>query len=262
MENEKLETNGMNENEKTEEKEKKKGRFRNPVIKRMKNQEVTELYDLAATTKGAAIKSLLLLALVIAATAVSYVYVISTKAVLMTALVAFLTGLYLCYHPETSPCLAPIYAVLEGIVLGQVSVHEETACNGIVLQAVLITFGLALLIGISYCHRWFKVNKAFRSTVILVTGALALLYLTDLVLIFGFDMNIPLLHDMGWKGIICSMLAIFIASGNLALDFADIDTLTEKGLPEYYEWYFAFGFMVSLIWIYLEVLNMLRKARK
>lgn len=242
--------------------ENKTGKTHNPVLKRFQDKKIVEPYQKAATKEGASLKSLLLLGLVIAASVISCFYVFPNRSILLMVFCAFITGLYLCWNPKHSIYLAPVYAVLEGIVLGQISVHEETACEGIVLQAVLVTFILALLTAISYCRKWIRVNEAFRSNVVMATIAIALLYLVDMALIMGFGMNIPLFHDLGWKGIAISLIAIVIAASNLACDFADIDSLTEKGFPSYYEWYFAFGFMVSLIWMYLEILNLLRKIKR
>ncbi len=248
------------ETKKTTENETNK--IKNPVLKRIKNKNITESYQKVATTEGASLKSLLLLALVIASSVISCYYAFPNRSILMMILGAFITGQYICWNPERSMYLAPIYAVLEGVVLGQISVHEETSCDGIVLQAVLVTFILALLTALSYCRKWINVNEAFRNNVVMATGAIALLYLADLVMIIGFGMDIPLLHDMGWKGISISLIVIVIAASNLACDFADIDSLTAKGFPSYFEWYFAFSFMVSLIWMYLEVLNLLRKIKR
>lgn len=235
---------------------------RNPVLKRIKNKNITESYQKVATTEGASLKSLLLLALVIASSVISCLYAFPIRSILMMILGAFITGLYICWNPEHSMFLAPVYAILEGIVLGQISVHEETACEGVVLQAVLMTLILALLTALSYSRKRIGVNEAFRSNVIIATIAIALLYFADFVMIIGFGMDIPLLHDMGWKGISISLIVIVIAASNLACDFADIDSLTAKGFPSYFEWYFAFSFMVSLIWMYLEVLNLLRKIKR
>ena len=248
------ETNKTTENE--------TNKIKNPVLKRIKNKNITESYQKVATTEGTSLKSLFLLALVIASSVNSCYYALPSRSILMMILGAFITGLYICWNPKSSMYLAPIYAVLEGVVLGQISVHDETACDGIVLQAVLVTFILALFTAFSYCRKTIKVNEAFRSNVVMATGAIALLYLADLVMIIGFGMDIPLLHDMGWKGISISLIVIVIAASNLACDFADIDSLTAKGFPSYFEWYFAFGFMVSLIWMYLEVLNLLRKVKR
>ena len=242
--------------------ENKTGKTHNPVLKRVQDKKFAESYQKVATTEGASLKSLLLLALVIASSVISCLYAFPIRSILMMILGAFITGLYICWNPEHSMFLAPVYAILEGIVLGQISVHEETACEGVVLQAVLVTFILALLTALSYCRKWINVNEAFRNNVVMATGAIALLYLADLVMIIGFGMDIPLLHDMGWKGISISLIVIVIAASNLACDFADIDSLTAKGFPSYFEWYFAFSFMVSLIWMYLEVLNLLRKIKR
>ena len=242
--------------------ENKTGKTHNPVLKRIQENNITESYQKAATTEGTSLKSLFLLGLVIASSTISCFYAFPNSSILMMILGAFITGLYICWNPKCSMYLAPIYAVLEGVVLGQISVHEETSCAGIVLQAVLVTFILALLTALSYCRKWISVNEAFRNNVVLATGAIALLYVVDLVLIMGFGMEIPMLHDMGWKGIGISLIVIIIAASNLAYDFADIDSLTKKGYPAYYEWYFAFAFMVSMIWLYLEVLNLFRKIKR
>ena len=248
------------ETKKTTENETNK--IKNPVLKRIKNKNITESYQKVATTEGTSLKSLFLLALVIASSVISCLYAFPIRSILMMILGAFITGLYICWNPERSMYLAPIYAVLEGVVLGQISVHEETSCDGIVLQAVLMTFILALLTALSYSRKWIRVNEAFRSNVIIATIAIALLYFADFVMIMGFGMDIPLLHDMGWKGISISLIVIVITASNLACDFADIDSLTAKGFPSYFEWYFAFSFMVSLIWMYLEGLNLLRKIKR
>ena len=245
------------ETKKTDDKE-----INNPVLKRIKNKNKIESYQKVATTEGASLKSLLLLALVIASSVISCYYAFPIRSILMMIIGAFITGLYICWNPKSSMCLSPVYAVLEGVVLGQISVHEETSCDGIVLQAVLVTIVLAFLTALSYCRKWINVNEAFRNNVVMATGAIALLYVVDLVLIMGFGMEIPMLHDMGWKGIGISLIVIVIAASNLACDFADIDSLTAKGFPSYFEWYFAFSFMVSLIWMYLEVLNLLRKIKR
>ena len=242
--------------------ENKTGKTHNPVLKRVQDKKITESYQKVATTERASLKSLFLLALVIASSVISCLYAFPNRSILMMILGAFITGLYICWNPKSSMYLAPIYAVLEGVVLGQISVHEETACEGVVLQAVLMTLILALLTALSYNRKWIGVNEAFRSNVVRTTIAIALLYFADMALIMGFGMDIPLLHDMGWKGIGISLTVIVIAASNLACDFADIDSLTAKGFPSYFEWYFAFSFMVSLIWMYLEVLNLLRKIKR
>ena len=250
----------MDEMKKTTEKDTVK--THNPVLKRIQNKKIADAYQNAATTEGASLKSLLLLGMVIVSAGISCFYTIANASILMMIAGAFLIGLYLCWNPEQSMYLAPIYAVMEGIVLGQISVREDTGCNGIVLQAVLMTFILALLTAFSYSKKWISVNETFRSTIVMATGAIALLYLVDLVLIIAFGMDIPLLHDLAWKGIGISLIVISIAASNLACDFADIDSLTEKSYPAYYEWYFAFSFMVSMIWLYLEILNLFRKIKR
>ncbi len=247
------------ENKKDEKESKKKSR--NPAIRRVEEDAGTLLYTEGATTKGAAIKSMILLLLVFSSAGISFVNVIEVRSLITIIVMAFLTGLYLCFHPEMSSILAPVYALLEGVSLGQISAISEKAHPGIVLQALIITFGIAAMVIFVYSHEIFKINPIFTRTVFLVTGGIAFLYLVDLVLILGFGMNVPLIHDMGWKGILFSLFAIVVATSNLAIDYVEIRSLTEKGLPEYYEWYFAYGFMLSLIWMYLEVLRLERKLK-
>ena len=174
---------------------------------------------------------------------------------------AFLTGLYLCHHPEMSSVLAPVYAVLEGVALGQVSAMSDKAHPGVVLQALIITFGIAVMVIFVNSYELFKINPIFRKVVFLATAGITFLYLFDLVLIIGFGMDITFIHESGWKGILFSIFAIILATSNLTIDYVEIRSLTEKGLPEYYEWYFAYGFMLSLIWMYLEVLRLERKLK-
>ena len=88
------------------------------------------------------------------------------------------------------------------------------------------------------------------------------MYLIDLVLILGFDMRVPLIHEADWKGVLASLFLVGVAAMNLAWDFETICTLSAKGLPKYYEWYFAFGFVVTLIWLYLEALELIRKISR
>lgn len=248
------------------EKEKEKNRH-NPALR--KAREMAEEMEAveegaAATTRGAYYKIIGLLVAVFASAVVSFQFLSAVpstvlKTVLGLALAAFGVGIYTCRHPEKSSKLAPLYAVLEGAALGQLAALDWAAKSGMVIQALLITFIIAALVIVVFSHEWFKVHPAFRSVVVLATGAIALLYLADLVLILGFDMNITLIHDVGWKGIAFSLFAIFVAVCNLALDYVEIRDLSKKNMPAYFEWFLAFGFMVSLIWLYLEISRFLRK---
>lgn len=251
------------EEEKKENNDKKdtKKKSRNPAIRRVEEDAGTLLYTEAATTEGSAIKSLILLLLVFFSAGISFMNVIELRSLITVVIMAFLTGLYLCFHPEMSSILAPVYALLEGVGLGQISALSEKAHPGIVLQALIITFGIAAMVIFVHSQELFKINPLFTRTVFLVTGGLAFMYLVDLVLILGFGMTVPLIHESGWKGILFSIFAIVVATSNLSIDFVEIRSLTKKGLPEYYEWYFAYGFMLSLIWMYMEVLRLERKLK-
>lgn len=267
MNEEKQEMIVTEETKETEkEKEKEKNRH-NPALQ--KAREMAEQMEAveegaAATTRGACYKIVGLLAVVFASAAISFQLLSAVpatvlKTVLALAFAAFCTGMYTCRHPEKSAMLAPLYAVLEGAALGQVAALDWATKSSTVLQALLITFIIAALVIVVFSHKWFKIHPAFRSAVVLATGAIALLYLADLVLILGFGMNITLIHDVGWKGIAFSLFAIFMAICNLVLDYIEIRDLSKKNMPAYFEWFLAFGFMVSLIWLYLEISRFLRK---
>ena len=246
------------ENKDEKESEKK---TRNPAISRVEEDAGTLLYTEAATTKRTFVKIFKLLLLVFFSAGISYVNAIEARSLITIIIMAFLTGVYLCHHPEMSSVLAPVYAVLEGVALGQVSAMSDKAHPGVVLQALIITFGIAVMVIFVNSYELFKINPIFRKVVFLATAGITFLYLVDLVLIIGFGMDITFIHDSGWKGILFSIFAIILATSNLTIDYVEIRSLTEKGLPEYYEWYFAYGFMLSLIWMYLEVLRLERKLK-
>ena len=253
-------------NDENKETEKEENRHNPAIRKAMELAEQMEAVEegAAATTRGAFYKIIALLAVVFVSAAISFQLLSAVpstvlKTVLGLALAAFCTGIYTCRHPEKSSVLAPLYATLEGAALGQMAALDWAARSGLVLQSLLVTFIIAVLIIIVFSHKWFKLHPAFRSVVVLSTAAIALLYLADLVLILGFDMNIILIHDAGWKGIAFNLFAIFVAICNLGLDYVEIRKLSKKNLPAYFEWFLAFGFMVSLIWLYLEISRFLRK---
>lgn len=173
----------------------------------------------------------------------------------------FVVGLITCFVKKVSPITAPIYAVLEGIVLGIISAMFEKQYPGIAFQAIILTFGVMAIMLVAYKTGLIKVTPKFTMFVIIATGAIALLYIVDLIMSLVFHMPITFLHDSGWLSIAVSLFVIGIAALNLVLDFHFIDKGVEEQAPKYMEWYLAFGLMVTLIWLYLEILRLLAKAR-
>ncbi len=171
-------------------------------------------------------------------------------------IVAFVT----IFKKAWSPVTAPIYALIEGVVLGVLSALMERNYPGIVIQAVGLTFSILFCLLIAYKSRMIKVSDNFRLGVVAATGGIALLYIVSMVMrVFGT--SIPFIHESGLIGIGFSLFVIVIASLNLVLDFDFIEKGAEYGAPKYMEWYGAFGLIVTLIWLYMEILRLLAKLR-
>ena len=133
--------------------------------------------------------------------------------------------------------------------------------EGIVLQAVMLTFGTLFALLFAYRSGLIKATENFKLGVVAATGGIALVYLATIVLGF-FGINIPMIHDSGLIGIGFSLFVIVIAALNLVLDFDFIESGVEQGAPKYMEWYGAFGLMVTLVWLYIEFLRLLSKLQQ
>jgi uncharacterized YccA/Bax inhibitor family protein len=157
-----------------------------------------------------------------------------------------------------APVTAPLYALVEGFFLGSISAVYELRFDGIVFQAVLLTFGTLFALLMAYRSGLIKATENFKLGVVAATGGIALVYLASIVLGF-FGINIPLIHESGIVGIGFSLFVIVIAALNLVLDFDFIENGVEQGAPKYMEWYGAFGLMVTLVWLYIEFLRLLSK---
>lgn len=179
-------------------------------------------------------------------------------------LIAVLGGLGVAiltiFKPKLSPITAPIYAAIEGLVLGAISAVYENAYDGIVLQAVMLTAGVFLLMLTLFSKRIVTVDDKFRRGVMMATGAVFLVYMITLVLNL-FGASVPYIHDSGPVGILFSLVVVGIASANLLLDFDLIEKGIQAGAPKWMEWYAAFGLLVTLVWLYLELLRLLSKLR-
>jgi uncharacterized YccA/Bax inhibitor family protein len=156
---------------------------------------------------------------------------------------------------------APLYAVLEGLFLGGISALYELKFQGIVIQAVALTFGTLAALLLAYKSRLIKVTENFKLGVVAATGGIALVYLISIGLGF-FGIRMPYLHDSGPIGIGISVFIVIVAALNLVLDFDFIEQGAAQGAPKYMEWYAAFGLLVTLIWLYLEILRLLAKVRR
>lgn len=180
--------------------------------------------------------------------------------ILVGAIGGLVVALITIFIPKASPFTAPLYALLEGLFVGAVSAQYEVQYGGIVFQAVLLTIGVLLSLLLAYKSGFIKVTQNFRLGVVAATGAIFIVYLISFVGSF-FGFNIPHLHEATPLGIIISVVIVIIAALNLVLDFDFIENASERGVPKYFEWYGAFGLLVTLIWLYLEILRLLSKLR-
>lgn len=177
------------------------------------------------------------------------------------ALGGFVLALVTTFKKEWSPVTAPLYALLEGFFLGTVSAVYDARFQGIVLQAVLLTFGTLFALLFAYRSGLIRATENFKLGVVAATGGIALIYLATIALSF-FGIHIPYIHESGIIGIGFSLFVVVVAALNLVLDFDFIETGVEAGAPKYMEWYGAFGLMVTLVWLYLEFLRLLAKLQR
>jgi uncharacterized YccA/Bax inhibitor family protein len=174
----------------------------------------------------------------------------------------FVLSLIIIFKQTTAPYLALPYAALEGLALGGISAMFELRYPGIAIQAVGLTFGVLGAMLIAYTMRLINVTARFRSVIIGLTGAVALCYVAVIVLqLFHVSVPIMSVNNASPLSILFSLAVMAIAAMNLLLDFNIIETGVSQGAPRYMEWYCAFGLMVTLVWLYMEVLRFLSKMR-
>jgi uncharacterized YccA/Bax inhibitor family protein len=176
------------------------------------------------------------------------------------AIGGFAVALVTVFKKTWSAITAPVYALLEGLFLGGISAVFEARFPGIVIQAVGLTFGTLLCLLFAYKSGLIKVTENFKLGIVAATGGIGMIYLVSIVLGF-FGIQIPFIHESGIIGIGFSLFVVVIAALNLVLDFDFIESGSEMGAPRYMEWYAAFGLMVTLIWLYIEILRLLSKLR-
>jgi uncharacterized YccA/Bax inhibitor family protein len=172
----------------------------------------------------------------------------------------FIFALVTIFKKTWAPVTAPIYALLEGLVLGGISAMFELRFPGIAIQAVSLTFGTLVVLLLAYRSGLIPVTEKFKMGVVAATGGIALFYLMTIVLGF-FGVHFATINGAGPIGIGFSVFVVIIASLNLVLDFDFIESGVRAGAPKYMEWYAAFGLMVTLIWLYFEILRLLSKLR-
>lgn len=160
------------------------------------------------------------------------------------------------FRPQSSPVLAPIYALLEGLFVGSISAMYAYLYNGIIFNAVLLTVATLFMMLFIYKSGIIKVTNKLRMGVVMATGAVALVYVLTWILGM-FGIQVPFLHQGGTIGIVVSAVIIGIAALNLLLDFDNFEKGEQYGAPKYMEWFSAMGLLITLVWLYIEFLRLL-----
>ena len=186
--------------------------------------------------------------------------VISPVLLIGAGIGGFILALVTIFKKEWAPITVPLYAILEGALLGGISYMYNTSYNGIVTNAILLTVGILVSLLIAYRSGYIKATENFKLGIFAATGGIAIVYFVNFIMgFFGSGLGVMSINNASPLSIGFSIVVVIIASLNLVLDFDFIEEGAEKGAPKYMEWYGAFGLLVTLIWLYLEILRLLAK---
>ncbi len=242
----------------------------NPVLSRLAEAARDTLSTSARgdvmTRSGTAGKSLILLALTVFSASFTWTQVaggntgIVMPSLLVGGLGGFIVAMIVSFKPNTAPVAAPIYAVLEGLLLGAISALYNLRYAGIPQQAVLLTFAVALGVFALYRMNILKATEGFRRMIVGATIGIAVFYVVNLVLSL-FNVNLGYTMSSSPIAIGINLVIAGVAAMNLVLNFDDIDQAVRMGAPKRMEWYGAFGLMVTLVWLYLELLRLLARLQ-
>jgi uncharacterized YccA/Bax inhibitor family protein len=244
----------------------------NPVFSRELFPGYEQVYGAAPSTtmtvQGTVVKTFVLLAILMATALWSWNAMagqtLAPGLILGSAIAGFVVAMITTIKPTVAPWTAPLYAALEGVFLGAVSQVIEmrfgtgTKYSGIAMQAVTLTCGVMFIMLFVYATRLIRVTDKLRMGIIAATGAVCLFYFVSFLLSF-FGVAVPLIFSSSVWGIGFSLFVVGLAAFNLLLDFDFIEKAAQSDAPKFMEWYGAFGLMVTLIWLYLEILRLLTK---
>ncbi len=240
-------------------------RSANPALKKNPFADITAgLRGGVMTINGTVNKTALSLMILIASA--SFTWNMGMEGVPFTGFVmmGFVGGLIVAlitiFKMHLAPYTTPIYAVLEGLALGGISVGVELQYPGIASQAIFLTFGTLGALLLAYRSGLVQATEKFKMGVVAATGGIAIVYFLSFI-VGMFGVSIPLIHSSGTFGILFSLAVVVIAALNLILDFDFIEKGAAHGAPKYMEWYGAFGLLVTLVWLYLEILHLLAKLK-
>jgi len=235
------------------------GKSSNPALSK---NAMTRVYNVAGegqmTIDGTVNKMIISLFLVMVAAYFSWNFVLkggSPTLMYAGAIGGFILAMVTIFKAEWSHITTPIYAILEGIFLGGISAYFNSMFPGIIFQAVGLTFGVSFAMLFAYRSGLIKATPKFKRGIIAATGGIAIFYLVSIIgSFFGGGIN---LGSMGLLGIGIQLVIVVIAALNLILDFDLIEQTAAQGAPKVMEWYGAFSLLVTLVWLYLEILKLL-----
>ncbi|NSL89866.1 Bax inhibitor-1/YccA family membrane protein [Chitinophaga solisilvae] len=238
----------------------------NPVLKQSVFDKVAHSEGETMSIRGTVNKMSFLLIMLMAAAVFSYGEFLRGSSnvlplVIGGAIGGFVLAMIIIFKKEWSGYLAPAYAIAEGLFLGAISAMFNAQYQGIVLQAVGLTFGTFIAMLALYRFGVIRATERFKTIVMTATLGIAVFYLIALVLRL-FHIEMPMIHSSGTIGIIFSLVVVSIAALNLILDFDMIEQGAAQGAPKYFEWYASFGLLVTLVWLYLEILRLLSKLNR
>ena len=240
----------------------------NPILNNMQNNNnAFALEGEPMTVNGSINKTFILLACTFFAACYTWGLAMSgfsDKAQMLTnggAMIGFILAMVICFTRKALPVLTPMYAVAEGFFIGGVSAVYAAQYAGIVTQAVLATFAVLAIMLLLFQTGAIKCTDKFRSVILTATLSVGLVYLIQIIASL-FGRGIPQIFTSSPIGIAFSVVVVLIAAFNLIIDFDFIEKGAENMLPKTYEWYGAFGLMVSLIWLYIEVLRLIAKTQR
>lgn len=218
------------------------------------------------TVSGTITKSFYLLFLVVMSSLSTWLYLMMTHNFQTVALfsgvgtvASLIIGFIAIFKPQTCHVTAPLYAVFQGFALGAITTLLSQTYGGIAFQAVSLTMGVAFAMLTSYKFGLIKATEKFRSILTVATGGIFVVYMVSMLLGM-FSIQLPFLHS-GLFGVIFSLIVIGVAALNLILDLDNIERGANANAPAYMEWVGAFGLMVTLVWLYWEILRLLSILR-
>tara|TARA_B100001175_G_C19499208_1_gene637087 strand:- start:511 stop:1251 length:741 start_codon:yes stop_codon:yes gene_type:complete len=237
-------------------------RSKNPALNsKIFNESVVSDSSDFMTIQGTVDKTAIALSILLAAG--YFGYTSFSPVIMMGGFIGgFIVAIVTIFKRTWAPYTVPIYAVLEGLALGGISFFYNSLYEGIVLQAITITVCILLSLLFAYKTRIIKATENFKLGVFAATGGIFLIYVVDLVMsFFGTGISVLNIENSSNFSILFSLGVVVIASLNLVIDFDFIEEGAEKGAPKYMEWYGTFGLLITLVWLYLEILRMLAKMR-